>query len=326
MPELIYPGMRLAMRTQRIAQTELDVSRVALGCMRLSDPARVLPAVKAALDAGINFFDHADVYGRGSCEEVFSAVWKEFPGLRSRVIVQSKCGIRFPGDSGPDAPRRFDFSYEHIVESVEGSLRRLKTDYLDILLLHRADPLIEPEEVARAFDELKQGGKVRYFGVSNHTGPQIDLLRRYLLQPLVANQLQVSVVHTALLDTGIITNRYDPPTPVRGDGTLEYCRLHDIAIQAWSPLAGGLVGRAAQSGDERMQRTASLAGEMALAKGVSAEAILVAWVLRHPARIQAVVGTTSPERILAMAQADAVELSREEWYRLFLAGRGRDLP
>jgi predicted oxidoreductase len=136
----------------------------------------------------------------------------------------------------------------------------------------------------------------------------------------------VRVLHTALLDTGIVTNRYDPPTPVRGDGTLEYCRLHDISIQAWSPLAGGLIGRAAQSGDERVQRTASLAEELAAQKGVSAESILVAWVLRHPARIQAVVGTTSPERIVAAAQADSVELSREEWYRLFLAGRGRDLP
>ena len=133
------------MRTLRIAQTKLDVSRLALGCMRLSDPAKVVPAVQAALDAGINCFDHADIYGRGACEEAFSAVWRQFPGLRERVIVQSKCGIRFGGDSGPDAPRRFDFSYEHILESVEGSLRRLGTDFLDILLLHRADPLVEPE-------------------------------------------------------------------------------------------------------------------------------------------------------------------------------------
>lgn len=294
--------------------------------MRLGDPAKVIPAVQAALDSGINFFDHADVYGRGACEEVFSAVWKEFPGLRERVVIQSKCGIRNADDSAPGVARRFDFSYEHIVGSVEGSLRRLKTDYLDILLLHRADPLVEPEEVARAFEELKTAGKVRYFGVSNHTGAQIDLLRRYLREPLVANQLQLSVLHTALLDTGIVTNRYDPPTPVRGDGTLEYCRLHDICIQAWSPLAGGLVGRADQSAEERVRATASLAEQLAAEKGVPAEAILIAWVLRHPAGIQAIVGTTSPERIRAAAQADSVKLSREEWYRLFVAGRGRDLP
>ncbi len=314
------------MKTLRMANTDLDVSRVALGCMRLREPARVIPAVRAALDSGINFFDHADIYGGGTSEDVFSAVWKEFPGLRERVVVQSKCGIRNADTPTPGAPRRFDFSYEHIVSSVEGSLRRLKTDHLDILLLHRADPLVEPEEVARAFDDLRESGKVRFFGVSNHTGPQIDLLRRYVGQPLVANQLQLSVLHTALLDTGIVTNRYDPPTPVRGDGTLEYCRLHDITIQAWSPLAGGLIGRAGESAEERVRRTVALAGALAEEKGVTPEAILVAWVLRHPARIQPIVGTTDPERIRACAQADDVALSREEWYRLFSAGRGRELP
>ncbi len=309
------------MKLIRIGKTPLEVSRIALGCMRLSDNRdTALDTIKAALDGGINFFDHADIYGGGKREEVFAAIWDGNPGLRDRIVIQSKCGIR-------RAPQRFDFSYEYIVQSVDGSLSRLKTDYLDILLLHRPDTLVEPEEVARAFDHLKQVGKVRFFGVSNHMASQIQFLQKWLSQPLVANQLQFSVVHTHLIDEGIVMNRSDYPEPTRGEGTLEFCRMQDITIQAWSPLAGGIVsGKPLETPDERIEETAALVARMAEEKGVSQTAIVVAWLLRHPARIQPIIGTTNPARIAGACQADDVELTREEWYSLFIAGRGESLP
>jgi predicted oxidoreductase len=324
-------------RSYQIAGTSLEVSRIGYGCMRIGgtwtrDPLTVqdrnkaVRAVRAALDQGITLFDHADIYTRGKSEEVFSEMWREVPSLRERVVLQSKCGIRLSGDPEDGSPGRYDFSYEHIVGSVEASLRRLQTDYLDILLLHRPDPLVEPEEVARAFDELQQGGKVRYFGVSNHTAAQIELLRRWVDQPLVVNQLEVSVLHTHLIDAGIVFNQDDPPRPVRGEGTLEYCRLHDITIQAWSPLAVGAVLGARATEDERAAQVSQEIAVIAEGKGVSGEAIAVAWLLRHPARIQPIVGSTKPERIRAACQADAVTLTREEWYRLFVAGRGGPMP
>lgn len=314
------------MNTIRIPGTSLEVSRVALGCMRLREPALVVPAVAEALKQGINFFDHADIYGRGRSEEVFAQVWREFPGLREKVIVQSKAGIRF-ADEPAGAPQRYDFSYEHIVEAVEGSLRRLQTDYLDVLLLHRPDPLVEPEEVAHAFDELHAAGKVRYFGVSNHTGPQIDLLKRYVRQPLVFNQMELSVTHAPLIDAGVVTNQSLPETPVRGDGTLEYCRLHDVTIQTWSPLAGGLLAKSERvAADSRLAGAVAAIERLAEKKGVSPEAIMVAWILRHPARMQVIVGTTNPARIRLASAGDAVKLTREEWYELYVAGRGARVP
>jgi len=315
------------MQTQRLGNTTLQVSRIALGCMRMSeDHGEAMASIRAALEQGINFFDHADVYGGGRREETFSGIWGEIPGLRSRIILQSKCGIRRAGDPDDRAPTRYDFSYEHILKAVQGSLRRLKTDYLDVLLLHRPDALVEPEEVARAFDELNQRGQVRYFGVSNHTAAQMQLLQRWVQQPLVANQLEMSVVHTALLDEGIVMNR-DSAMPTRNEGTLEYCRLHDITIQAWGPLAAGALGRvAAAAPGTRMEEAAAAVNEMAREKGVSPEAIQIAWLLRHPARIQPILGAMNPGRIAAACQADSVSLSREEWYRLYVAGRGERLP
>ncbi len=316
------------MKTQRIAGTSLDVSRIALGCMRLSDDRKeALASIRAALDQGINFFDHADVYGRGQREEVFSAIWQDSPGLRQRIILQTKCGIRLAGDPDERSVKRYDFSYENIIRAVNGSLKRLKTDYVDILLLHRPDALVEPEEVAKAFTELQNAGKVRFFGVSNHTGAQIDLLRTVVTQPLVVNQVQLSILHSHLINAGIITNQHNPPSPVRGDGTLEYCRTHQITVQAWSPLArGAITGNLPPGAEERVVRTAQLVAEMAREKNVSREAIVIAWLLRHPAKIQVIIGTTNPERIKACCEADNVVLSREEWYRLFITGRGYDLP
>lgn len=325
------------MKTQTLGTSDLQVTRIAYGCMPLggawdtsplTDQTRkdAIQSVRVALDQGINFYDHADIYCRGKSEEVFSAMWQEVPGLRDKILVQSKCGICFPGDPHPDSPQRFDFSYAHIMEAVHGSLERLKTDYLDVLLLHRPDPLVEPEEVARAFDKLHQAGKVRWFGVSNHTAAQLELLRHYLRQPIVANQVAFNVIHTHMLDEGIIFNQ-DNPKLSRNEGTIEYCRLHNITLQSWGSLAWGLVtGRKPEKPDKKLTETQQVVDELARKKGVPAEAILVAWILRHPAHIQAIIGTTRPERIAAASLGDGVELTRDEWYHLFNAGRGEPLP
>ncbi|HEX2960248.1 MAG TPA: aldo/keto reductase [Ignavibacteriales bacterium] len=326
------------MKKFKLPGTDLEASRIALGCMTLGKSWDKEPldeqtkkdavvTIRAALDEGINFFDHADIYTMGKSEEVFSSIWKEEPGLRDKIVLQSKCGIRFLNDPREGFPQRYDFSYEHIINSVEKSLGRLKTDYLDILLLHRPDPLVEPEEVAKAFDRLFSEGKVRYFGISNHTGIQIELLKTFVKQPLVVNQMELSILHPDLIDAGIITNQRKPQHQVRGEGTLDYCRINNITLQAWSPLAQGLLtGKPAAEDNEVVENTFRVIRQMAEEKNVSPEAIAVAWILRHPANIQPVVGTTKPERIRACAEADRIELSREEWYTLFTAGRGRMVP
>jgi len=302
------------MKQMKLGNTPLEVSRIALGCMRLSDDRdRAIATIRAALDQGINFFDHADIYGQGKPEEIFSEIWKEVPGLRDKILLQSKCGMRFPGDPDAWAPKRYDFSYEHIVHSVEGSLRRLQTDYLDVLLLHRPDTLVEPEEVARAFDELHGAGKVRFFGVSNHTAAQIQLLQTCVEQPLVANQLEFNIIHAQLINDGVIFNADDRAMASRSEGTIEFCRMQSITVQAWSPLArGALSGRPTDNPEARIEQTAALVAQLAEQKGVSKEAIVIAWLLRHPARIQPIVGTTNPARIAATCQADGLDLTREE--------------
>jgi predicted oxidoreductase len=312
----------------RLGTSTLEVSRIALGCMNLSEDRQdAMRTVQAALDRGINCFDHADIYGQGKREEVFSALWDRAPSLRNRIILQSKCGIRFSGDPRPTSPKRYDFRYEHIVRSVEGSLRRLKTDYLDVLLLHRPDALVEPEEVARAFDHLQRSGKVRWFGVSNHTAAQIRLLQTCLEQQLVANQVQLNLVHNRLIDDGVVFNSDDEGATSGGRGALEFCRVQGITLQAWGALAGGRVsGRPIPSSNARLQQTAAVVGELAAARGVSQEAIVIAWLLRHPACIQPIIGTTNPARIAGACQADEVAFTREEWYRLFTAGRGGAVP
>ena len=325
------------MQTQILGSSNLSCTRVGYGCMPLGgtwddspleDATRqqAVRILRCALDRGINFFDHADIYCRGKSEQVFAAIWAEIPHLREKIILQSKCGIRFGGDPDPDSPHRFDFSYKHILHSVERSLIRLQTDYLDVLLLHRPDPLIEPEEVAKAFDELHASGKVRWFGVSNHTAAQLDLLRHYVRQPIVANQVAFNVVHTHLLNEGIVFNQ-DNSLLSRNEATIEYCRLHNITLQAWGSLAWGLLtGREVEKTSEKITRTAALIAELAREKSVNPEAILIAWILRHPAKIQPIIGTTNPERIISACQGDGVTLTREEWYKLFTSGRGENLP
>jgi predicted oxidoreductase len=295
----------------------------------LSDSSKreAVQAIRAALDEGINFFDHADIYRWGKSEEAFAAIWSEVPHLREKISVQSKCGIVMQGGRPESTVGQFDFSYEHITRSVEGSLKRLQTDYLDVLLLHRPDPLIEPEEVARAFDDLHVSGKVRYFGVSNHTAAQLRYLKHSLNQPIVANQLEVSLLHTHLIDEGIIFNQDRPERVLRGEGTLEYCRQHNITIQAWAPFKkGAVITGESNPPSQAAQNVAQVIAEMAQAKGVSKEAIALAWLLKHPAKMQVIIGTTKPERIKAACEADSVELTRDEWYRLFIAGRGDRMP
>ena len=263
------------MKTQKIAGTPLEVSRIALGGAHLGGPRSADPlteqdrtnairAIRSALDNGISFFDNANTYGRGKCEEALSAIWSEIPGLRHKVVVESKCGVRPAWESDGRAPQRYDSSYEHIIKSVEGSLRRLKTEYLDVLLLHRPDALVEPEEVARAFDELHASGKVRFFGVSNHIPAQIELLRRWVTQPIVINQVQLNILHSNLIDCWMLPNQNGPAPVLRDEGTLEYCRLHDITVQAWSPLAGGvLAGGETKTKDARIESAVEMVRIMA---------------------------------------------------------------
>jgi predicted oxidoreductase len=326
------------MKTMLLPQTDLQVSQILYGCMQIGaewdksplteqDRRRAMTIIRTALDEGINFFDHADIYCLGKSEQVFAGIWTEVPHLREKIVLQTKCGIRFAGDPADTSPARYDFSYEHIIHSVNKSLSRLQTDYVDILLLHRPDPLVEPEEVARAFDLLHRSGKVRYFGVSNHTAAQIALLKRYLNQPLVVNQIELNVIHNHVLNAGVVFNQNQPHYPVRGEGAFEYCRQYDITIQAWSPLALGAVsGKPISDPDSVVARVAGLVKKMADEKKVAPEAILVAWLMRLPGQVQPVIGTTNIDRIHAACQGALLELSREEWYQLFTAGRGAPLP
>lgn len=313
----------------------LSASRIAYGCMHLSRAWDASPVtaeerrlaqrlVETALANGITLFDHADIYAHGKSEQVFGDVLRGSPGLRDRMVLQSKCGIRF-ADDPPGTPQRYDFSHAHIVASVDGSLARLGVERLDVLLLHRPDTLVEPEEVARAFDDLHAAGKVRHFGVSNHTTGQIDLLRRHVRQPLVAHQVEISLLHHHLIDEGVVANTTGHAY-ASAAGTLDHGRLHGIRMQAWSPLAGGKFATASEFSDPVVRDTSALLRRLADAKGAAPEAIQLAWLLRHPAGIQPIVGTTDPVRLAACCAADDVELSREEWYALFTAARGGQVP
>jgi predicted oxidoreductase len=269
----------------------------------------------AAWDSGIDFYDHADIYGGGRSEEVFAGALSRTSIRREEILIQSKCGIR---------KGMFDFSRDHILAAVEGSLRRLQTDYLDVLLLHRPDTLVEPEEVADAFSQLHRAGKVRHFGVSNMNPGQIELLRRHVEQPLIANQLQLSLTNTGMIDAGFNVNMEIDPSIVRDGGILEYCRLHDITIQPWSPFQYGFF-EGVFLGNDKFPELNRAIDAMAADKGVTNSAIAVAWLLRHPAKMQPILGTTQPQRVREIARAAQVEMTREEWYRLYLAA-GNRLP
>lgn len=300
-----------------LGTTDIKASSIGLGCMRIADMEKedVNKLINIALEEGINFFDHADIYGKGRSEEIFSEAIGMNSSLREKMIIQSKCSIR---------PGFYDYSKEHIISSVDGILKRLKTDYLDILLLHRPDTLMEPEEVSEAFEELFKAGKVREFGVSNHNPMQIELLNKYLKNKIMINQLQFSLMHTGIIDSGINVNMKVEPSIDRDGSILEYCRLKDITIQAWSPFHYGFFEGVFLNNDKFPELNAKI-NEIAEKKNVTNSAIATAWILRHPAKIQTIVGTTNTERLRDICKASEVELTRQEWYELYRAA-GNQLP
>jgi len=299
----------------QLGKSGLSVPTVAVGCMRIADMSekQISAFIETALQNNANFFDHADIYGGGKCEEVFGNAIKTLN--REDIIIQTKCGIR---------KGLFDFSYEHIIESVEGSLRRLNTDYIDVLLLHRPDTLVEPDEVARAFDELKSSGKVRHFGVSNQTPYQIELLKKSLNMPICANQLQLSIMHTPIIDSGINLNMYNDASVNHDSGVLDYCRLNDITIQPWSPVQYGFF-EGCFIDNEKFPELNKTMQKIADKYSVNKNTIAFAWLLRHPAKMQPVTGTTNTERLNDYLKAADITLTREEWYEIYLAA-GNKLP
>jgi predicted oxidoreductase len=300
--------------------TTLSASNIILGMMRIADldDAEVQALVGSARDAGINFFDHADVYGGAhGCEKRFGEAITLSPADRESVIIQSKVGIR---------DGFWDFSREHILTTVDESLAALNVDYLDILLLHRPDTLVEPDEVAAAFDELESAGKVRNFGISNQTPAQVELLKRSVKQPLAFNQVQLSITHAPMIAAGIASNMAGLDQSIdRDNGILDYSRLHDITLQAWSPFQKGFFDGVFLGDRENFGPLNDALDEIAADHAVTPTGVAVAWITRHPAEMQVVLGTTKPERVTESAAGSDLPLSREEWYRLFTAA-GHALP
>ena len=305
------------MKHIKVANSDLTVSEISLGCMRIAEMSHqeIATLIHTALDEGIDFFDHADIYGGGQSEERFSAALDMNPALRERMFLQTKCGIR---------QGSFDFSKEHILNAVDGSLKRLRTDYVDVLLLHRPDALVEPEEVAEAFTILESSGKVRHFGVSNQNPMQIELLRKYVKQPILFNQLQFSITNTGMIDAGINVNMEIDPSIDRDGSILDYCRLHEITIQTWSPFQYGFFEGVFLDNDKFPELNKAI-DALAAAKGVTNSAIAIAWILRHPAKMQPIVGTTKPERVKEICKASDITLTRQEWYEIYRAA-GNKLP
>lgn len=298
-----------------LGKSGLSVPTVAVGCMRISGMSEKEASafVNVALEGGANFFDHADIYGGGQSEVVFGKAVSSVP--REDVIIQTKCGI---------TRGLFDFSYEHIVKSVEKSLQRLDTDYIDVLLLHRPDILMEPEEVARAFDYLLEKGMVRHFGVSNQNPYQMELLQKYLSMPLCANQLQFGIMHTPMISSGVNVNMYNDSSPIRDGGVLDYCRLKDITVQCWSPMQYGFFEGCFIDNEKFPELNLALE-KVAEKYNVSKTTVAIAWILRHPAKMQPVTGTTDLGRLSDCLKAAEIKLSRDEWYDIYKAA-GNVLP
>ena len=305
------------MRTINLGSSSLEVPVVAVGCMRINslEKNEAERFVQTALEEGANFFDHADIYGGGTCEEIFADAIHMNAEIREKIILQSKCGIR---------KGMFDFSKEHILESVDGILKRLNTDYLDVLLLHRPDALVDPEEVAEAFDILGTSGKVRHFGVSNQNPMQIQLLKKFVKQPLVANQLQLSITNANMISNGINVNMANDSAINRDGSILDYCRLNDITIQPWSPFQYGFF-EGVFLGNEKFPELNQTIDEIAAKYEVTNTTIAIAWLLRHPAQMQPVIGTMNSDRLKDCIKASEVHLTREEWYSIY-RGAGNILP
>lgn len=309
------------MKNYQLPRTGLDVSSVVLGLMRIPAMSNIEigQLVGAARDSGVNVFDHADIYGGAPhvCEARFGEAVTFTAAEREQVVIQSKVGIR---------KGYFDFSAEHILRSVDASLAALRTDYLDLLLLHRPDTLVEPEEVAAAFDTLRNAGKVRHFGVSNHTPGQIELLKTAVNQPLIVNQVQLSITHAPLIAAGVAANMAGIDQSIdRDNGLLDYSRINGMMLQAWSPFQKGFFDGVFLGDRENYAALNDVIDELADAYGVTPTGIAVAWITRHPARIQVVLGTTKASRVAEAAAGSAVPLTREEWYRLFTSA-GHVLP
>ena len=308
------------MRYITLGQDDKELSEIVLGMMRIKDKSvkEVEELVETALSVGINAFDLADIYGRGRCEELLGLVLKNRPDLREKMWIQSKCGIRI------EEFTYFDFSKDYIIKSVDGILQRLKIDHLDSLLLHRPDALMESDQVAEAFDFLYKQGKVRNFGVSNQNPMMMELLKKDVKQPLAVNQLQLSVAFTPGFESGFHVNMEDSQAAMRDGSIFEYCKLHDVVIQAWSVLQFGYF-KGNFVGNEKFQALNQVLERLAIKYGVTSSTIAVSWILRYPAKMQAVVGTTNPKHLREVSQAGNFSLTRKEWYEIYLAA-GNNLP
>lgn len=307
------------MKQISLGKSKLQVPVIAAGCMRISDMEikDITAYINFCIEKGINFFDHADIYGKGSCETMFAEAFKATNYKREDVILQSKCAIR-PGIC-------YDFSKEYILNSVDSILKRLDTDYLDILLLHRPDALVEPEEVAEAFDSLEQSGKVRHFGVSNHRPYQIELLKKYVKQDLLVNQLQLSLPFSNMIAAGLEANMLTDGAYDRDGGILDYSRLNNMTIQAWSPFQYGFFEGVFVGNHEKYPELNQVLEELSETYNVTPTGIATAWILRHPAKAQMIAGTTKLNRMEEIIAGSNVDLTREEWYRLYLSS-GHILP
>lgn len=324
------------MKTYKLAHTDLEVSRIAFGTWHIGGSWDKTPAsqeikdrantlLTAAYEHGINHIDLADIYTLGKSDEVIGYALKQNPGLREKLVLQEKAGIIVGSDPDYGPPGRYDFSSEHLVRVVEGSLKRLGTDYVDLLAFHRPDPLVEPEEVAKASEHLHKNGMVRYFGVSNHSPMQIELLKKSLDLPLVVNQLELNLLHSYMISNGVLVNL--PAAPFANtQSILEYCRLHDMTVQAWSPVAGGRLFNPGPDDPENVHAVAKLIAELAEEKNTTKEAIALGWLLKHPAGIQPILGTHKASRIADSVKADDVTLDRAEWFALMEAARGAPVP
>lgn len=307
-----------------IGVSSLKASRLAYGCWRLAGTPSSSPAeneaagraaVKAAYDAGYTFFDNANIYGRGEAERLLGEALREIPGMRERVVITTKCGVRHAGDPQPDSPHCWDFSGDYIVQQCEASLKRLRVDAIDIYMLHRPDFLGDPAEIAKAFAQLQDAGKVRWFGVSNFRPTLVTALQKACSMPLITHQVEISLA---------MLNAFS-------DGTLDQCLSEKVTPMAWSPLAGGLIGGGAKrllswQQEYKPEKFLPVLETIAKARGVSRTVIALAWLLRHPSRIVPIVGSNNPERICDAVKATEIVLTREEWYQLFTAARGEPLP
>lgn len=299
-----------------IAGTDLKVSRLALGMMRIADKSvdEAETLIHEALAQGINFFDHADIYGRGECERIFGEVLRRNPTLRDKMIIQTKCDIVPEYAGGP----RYDTSREHILTQVEKSLENLQTDHIDVLLIHRPDALCDPVELAEVFEELHEKKMVRYFGVSNHSVSKMELLSKYVKQPLIFNQLQFSIVHSYMIDAEFCVNMNDNRSIDRDNGMINYCQYHDITIQTWGSLQASWEDGTFID-NPKYAKLNQVLERLAKEYSVTKSAIALAWILRHPAKMQAIIGTTSPAHLKESCMATDVHLTRQQWYDLYMA-------